>query len=188
MLRDFAGITFLFIALSLFSAGLKADIVPAEPAPTAPLTYGGEQTFVATTLPASTVVTLQTIDIVSSKTSKPGDTFRLRIAEPVMSGDMVLIPADTPVIGEVVHAARSGIGGKAGELILAARYIDAPQGRMRLRSSFSAAGKDTTGAALAVAMVTAGLGIIIKGKEMELPAGTMLSARLAADTTIMPMH
>ena len=140
----------------------------------------------AVVLPANTNVELEMVDAVSSKTSKHGDMFKLRVALPVKSGDTVLIPAGTPAVGQVVHAEKSHGGGKAGELILAARYIDMPQGQIKLHSSFGAAGRNRTGAALATSIAVGVFGMFVKGKEIEIPAGGPLSARLAEDTTIAP--
>jgi hypothetical protein len=133
-------------------------------------------------LPANTVIELEVVDFVGSNTNKPGDFFHLRLAKDVMLGSVVLIPAGTSAIGQVVHATKSGTGGKGGELILAARYIDAPQGQIKLRSSFGAAGKDRTKTAIGMTIAVGALGMLVKGKQVELPAGSPISARIAVDT------
>jgi hypothetical protein len=133
-------------------------------------------------LPANSVVYLEMVDSVSSATSKPGDLFKLRVAMPVQSGDTVLIPVDTAAVGLVVHAAKAGAGGKAGELIVVARYLDLPQGQVKLRSSFGAVGASRVGTSLGVALLAGPFAMMIKGKQVVLPAGTSLSARLALDT------
>lgn len=176
---------FLLVLLPA-TASVRADVMIGVVNADAPV-VAAETAALPVMLPANTVVQLQTVDPVGSKTSKSGDAFRLRLSQPVFSGGKVMIAVDTPVMGEVVHAARSGIGGKAGELVLAARYIDAPQGKIRLRSTLSAAGKDNTDAALAAALLTGGLGVIIRGKEVELPAGSLVSARLATEVVIIPL-
>lgn len=135
-------------------------------------------------LPANTVVQLEVVDAVSSASSLSGDHFALRLASPLMVGEQAVLPAGTPVIGEVVHAASSSFGGKPGELLLAARYIDVPQGPIRLRSSFGAAGQDRNNLVAGVAGVVGLFGLAIKGREYELPAGSLLSARVASETDV----
>lgn len=135
-------------------------------------------------LPANTVVQLEVVDTVSSASSLSGDHFALRLASPLMVGEQTVLPAGTPVIGEVVHAASSSFGGKPGELLLAARYIDVPQGAIRLRSSFGAAGQDRNNLVAGVAGVVGFFGLAIKGREYELPAGSLLSARVASETDV----
>jgi hypothetical protein len=117
-------------------------------------------------LPANTVIELEMVEPVGSKTSKPGDLFHLRVATAVELKGSVVIAAGTPAVGQVVHATRSGTGGKAGELILAARYLDMPHGKVKLR----------------MVVVTGVFGMLVRGRDVELPAGSPLSARLAIDT------
>jgi len=139
------------------------------------------------TLAANTVIELETIDAVSSRTSKTGDFFKLRVRTDVLAADgTILIPAGTPAMGQVVHAARSGGGGKGGELILAARYVELPLEQVKLRSGFGAAGKARVGATLASSVVIGPFAMLIKGKDLELPAATPLSARLAQETSFAP--
>jgi hypothetical protein len=137
-------------------------------------------------LAANSIIELEMVDTVSSVTSKRGDFFKLRVAVDVKSGDAVLIAAGTPVVGQVVHAAAAGNGGKGGELILAARYLELPQGQVKLRGSFGAAGKNRVGAALTTAVFGGPFGMMVRGKESVLPAGSALSAKLANDTSISP--
>lgn len=175
----------LFFLLLLPSVVLCAEELPmgegavvAEPAPV--MAVAAEPVI----LPANTVVELRVVQPVSSRSSKPGETFALVLAEPLVVAGVVLLPADTPVQGEVIHAARSGFAGKAGELIVSARYIDAPFGRIRLRSSFGAAGKSHTDTAIALTVATGLFGMVVQGGEKELPAGSLLSARVAVDTAV----
>lgn len=158
---------------------------PATAPVTEPVAASAAEAPAATLrLPANTVVELETLDAVSSKTSKPKDFFRLRVAEDVRVDGRVLIPAGTEALGQVVHAAKSGGGGKAGELILAARAIKLPRGDVKLRSGFGAAGQQRTGAALATSIAVGVFGLFVHGKELLLPAGTPLSARVAEDTEL----
>src|SRR5262245_17295900 len=72
------------------------------------------------TVPALTPVYLRIDDELTSKKNKPGDHFPIHIDEDVRVGDVVVIPAGSTGEGEVIHAARSSIGGKAGEILIAA--------------------------------------------------------------------
>jgi hypothetical protein len=132
-------------------------------------------------LPADTRVELEVADGVSSRTATRGANFGLRVREDVVVDGRVVVPAGTTGIGQVVHAQRKGIGGKPGELIVAARRLDLPGGPLRLRSSFGAAGKPRIGAAVATTVAFGVLGVLVKGSDTELPAGAALSARTAED-------
>ena len=71
-------------------------------------------------LPALTPVLIQFDEKVSSEKNRNGDRFRFHVAADVRVGDAVVIPQGAPGEGEVIHAAKSGMAGKAGELIVAA--------------------------------------------------------------------
>jgi hypothetical protein len=136
-----------------------------------------------------TPVALELVDPVGSKTSKSLETFRLVLAEPVMVGDHEAIPAGTPGTGEIVHAKKAGGMGAAGELVVAARFLDLGDRKVRLRSTVvDAEGKSRingvsnfAAASAASPLPVAWIGFFIKGGEIELPPGTRLVAKLAED-------
>jgi hypothetical protein len=131
----------------------------------------------------NTLLDLETVTEVSSKTNVAGDRFELRLREPLMYGKVVLVPAGTPVHGEVTHATGNRWGGIAGELVLAARYVELPQGRLRLRASIAAPGKNRTGAAAAGVFLFGIAGVFVQGDNRSMPARTPLTARLAEPVT-----
>jgi hypothetical protein len=131
----------------------------------------------------NTLFELETVDAVSSKTNLTGNYFDLRLREPLRYGAVELVPAGTPVRGQITHASENRFGGMAGELILAARYVQLPQGRVRLRASIGASGKDRKGGATVTRALFGIVGGFIQGDNKELPPGTPLSARLAEPVT-----
>jgi hypothetical protein len=186
MLNRHAAMLALASLLSLCASARGATEIPVgatKPAAEAGATDPASAST-AIVLPANTVIELEMVDSISSKTSKPGDLFRLKVALPVMVNGVEAIPQGVPVVGQVVHAQKARGGGKAGELILAARYVELPHGQIKLRSGFGAAGKNRTGAALATSIAIGVFGMLVRGQELELPAGHALSARVAADTPI----
>lgn len=162
------------------SQAIAQDSPPVAPAPS-PL------------LPAKTPLILAFADEVSSKTALKNGEVRFVLAEDLRIGDMLVIPKDTPAVGEVVHVQKSGFGGRGGELILAARYIQIGDQRIALRSlkplAGPYAGKNNSDAALAVSMIPyAGLvSLFITGGEIVIPAGTRASVLVATDTPLPVM-
>lgn len=147
-------------------------------------------------IPALTPVTIEVVEAVTSRTSRSGDRFAIRLAEPLVVDGSVLAPAGTLGVGEVVHAAKARGMGKAGELILAARYLELPRQRIPLRSFQygKRQGRDSSGAtsiassvAGAVLPAASVVGLLVSGGEIEIPAGTRADAKIAADTHI-PLH
>lgn len=141
-------------------------------------------------VPAGTPIEIRIDEAVNSKTHKTGDWFAISLSQPIMLGPHILVPAGTPGRGQVVHAAKSGWGGKAGELILAARYLDHAGGRIGLRSlKLGAIGANNETLALATSIaggvVAMPLVFALNGKNADVPAGALAIARLVqplADT------
>lgn len=135
-------------------------------------------------IPALTPVSLVLKQNVGSKISTSGETFSFTLAEPQVIDGREVVPAGTPGMGEVIHAKRGGGSGSAGELVLAARYLQVGDRRLRLRSlQVAEAGKDKIGTvnALAPVPVKGMFGFLVKGKEIDLPEGTLLHAKTAED-------
>ncbi|MEI2428937.1 hypothetical protein RDV84_24455 [Lysobacter yananisis] len=131
-------------------------------------------------IPADTAIWLETMQPLSSATLKRGESFALRVAEPVMVDGVVVVPAGTACHGEVIHADRSRGGGRAGELLLAARYIELDGRRVGLRGfRIAATGQQKMGATMTVALVGGPLAFFVRGTEIEIPAGTRAQARVA---------
>ena len=101
---------------------------------------------VVKTVAAGTTVDLETIDPLSSKTSKAGDVVRARVVNAVSVDGVVAIPAGTIVQGTVTEATPlNKIGGQA-KVIVAFDTIELPGGnRSALKSGFTWAGKSETG-------------------------------------------
>lgn len=143
-------------------------------------------------VPAGTVVMVELAEPVSTKTHKAGDTFAIRLAEPVVVRGQVVLRAGAMGVGEVVDASKPGLGGKAAKLVLEARSITTPSGRaLPLKAlQLSAAGKGHAGAATALGIggimfLPAGIaGIALHGGEVTLPAGVHATAKLVTATTL----
>lgn len=134
------------------------------------------------TVPALTPVAVRLEEPISSNKNKPGDRFRITVAEDVRVGDALVIPAGSVGEGEVVHAAKSGAGGKAGELILAARFVRVGDIDIRLRSfALGVVGKDQTNNSLAASMVIGPFAMFVKGGVVTVPPETLGIAKTALE-------
>ena len=133
---------------------------------------------------AGTELVFETLAAVSSKTNVRGDRFELRLAEPLLVDGGVLIPVGAPATGEVVHAAKSAMGGQAGELILAVRFVEFAGRQIPLKSFRAGVGQDRTRTSLAVGLTLGLPGMLIRGKHVEMPAGTLVGAKLREDVSL----
>jgi len=157
------------------AVGVEAPALPA-PAPQidAPLTE----------VPAGTLVHIRVDDNINSKTHATGDWYAITLLQPIMLGDRTLVPAGTAGRGQVVHSAKSSWGGKAGELILGARYLDFEGQRIPLRGmKLGGVGGNNEGlafgASVAGGLVAMPLIFALNGKNADIPAGMYATAKLA---------
>jgi len=141
-------------------------------------------------IPALTVVRVKIMVTINSAVNKIGEHFPIQLDAPIQLTDGREVPAGIMGSGDVVHAAKSRFGGKAGELILAARYLDWNGVRIPLRSlTFfdPRQGKDNVGAATATAIIVSPvLALFITGGEVNIPEGTTAYAKTSAPVTEAP--
>lgn len=203
-IRQARGLCFMLFACIPLQGALAQsppDTVPAE-THAEPSTTAAPASPAATTsatpcctLPDGTLVELAIGEPLTSKTAQRGQRFKLVLAEPLRLGDTVVVPAGTEGVGEVVHAERARGGGKAGELILAARFIQGPGGEIKLRGmKLGGIGKDNRDAAnglligtAVAAPILAPVAFLVRGGQIEIPAGTRAHAKLAGALQLPPM-
>ena len=147
----------------------------------------GSRLAATITIPALTPVELRVVDEVSSKTAISGSPVKLVLERTLHVAPDLAIPAGTEVEGVVIHAAKGGMGGKAGELIIGAKRIrladgvDIPLRSFRLGA---ARGKNNEGLAMAATVaggvVGAVAGLLITGGSAKAPAGALAFAKTAA--------
>jgi hypothetical protein len=178
----------MFVALVTCNAVAQEQPVPVAPPASAPAVTTEPAPVDALTVPAElaagTMIEIRIEEPVNSKTHKTGDWYALSLSQPVMLGDALLIPAGTPGRGQVVHSARSGWGGKAGELILAARYLEFEGRQIPLRGmKLGGVGGNNEGlafgATVAGGLVAMPLVFALNGKNADIPAGLLATAKLA---------
>jgi hypothetical protein len=109
------------------------------------------------------------------------------LARPIYLGTDVGIAEGTTVEGVVIHAAKGGMGGKSGELLLGARRLILADGVSIPLRSFKlgpARGKNNETLAFATAAAVGLPALFITGGSARIPAGTVANAKISADTEI----
>jgi hypothetical protein len=186
----------LALALLLQQASVTAAAPEASPPPPGDEAASGAVTATldaappadpvpAVTLPAATPIVIAIEAQVGSKVSQTGQSFPIRLAQPVMVDGIEVLPAGLKGEGQVVHAKKGGMAGSAGELVLAARYLDLGGRRIELRSfkfieegdQLLSRGKDNVDLASATNAVIGPLGFLIGGGNTLIEPGTLASAK-----------
>lgn len=148
----------------------------SRPAPPAPV------------VPALTQVSIRIEQELGSKISHSGDAFRISLAQPIVVGGTELVPAGAEGLGEVVHAKKGGFGGAAGELVLAARYLEVDGRHLDLRSlAYLGRGKDNMDLTAAVGIAAGFPALFISGGNTVVPSGTIVTAKTKEEFVLNPL-
>ena len=123
-------------------------------------------------LRADRLIPLRFEQTLVSGVNAPGSLFRMQVTDDIMVDDQVVIPAGTVAFGEVIDSQKAGMLGKAGVLVLSARYVHLDRRDIRLHSALGAAGASNT-AALVVPF--------LRGKDATIEQGTRVVVRTAND-------
>lgn len=140
-------------------------------------------------LPKTTPLIIAIDKEMGSKISQTGETFPIRLVQPVVVDGIEVLPAGITGQGEVVHAKKAGLAGAAGELVLAARYLDLDGRRIELRSfRFMEAGEtslgkgqDNTGVSNMTTALAGPIGFFIGGGNTNVMPGTLANAKTRND-------
>lgn len=139
-------------------------------------------------IPAGTVVQVEFVEAISSDGSHQGDHFAIRLSEPLIIGDRVVVRAGAIGAGEIIDAERAGGGGREGTLVASGRYLEINGERVPLRGmQVLRAGGNRAGSAMGMAFIPV-YGFVgpwlRRGGNIEVPAGTRTNATLAADINV----
>jgi hypothetical protein len=170
-------------ALAQSNQPAASSATPA--AAVAPVAVGAAPAAATITIPAMTPVIVEITADLSSKTSKTGEIFPLRLAAPITIDGHLVVPAGTMGEGEVLDAKHGGMAGSSGILMLIAHNLKVDGRTLRLRSmQVTTMGDDrTTRAEVAVALVGV-FGMFVTGGETKIQAGTFAGAKTAEDFTL----
>ena len=109
---------------ALALAPASAAVPAAGPMITVAVMPISEAPATSATLAKGTAVALLIKAALSSSSAHLGDRFPIELADPLIIDGKVVLAPGTAGEGKVVHAAKARWGGKAGELIVNARFLD----------------------------------------------------------------
>lgn len=189
------------VSLNIMDAMLKAKAAKKAPAP-AP---AGAPTPAAVATPASTPaaasadanagkyllkegtdVSLKFSSDLSSKTASEGDTVELSVDSDIKVGEVVVVKQGSKAVAVVSNAKKAGMMGKPGELNIQLQHLTTGDTRVRLRGTKGREGEGKTGTAVALTVLFGPIGLIKHGKNVEVKAGTPLTAYVDQDTWVPP--
>ena len=144
-------------------------------------------------LPEKTVFKISLNDNISSKTNLVGDPVEFTVQEDVKVGDILVLPRGSRGSGVVTKVSRPKSFGRSGKLDISFDQVFSlddepiptvlgPEAKDKLKMEAAAVGASTIGA-LALGPVGLVGGFFVKGKDVELPAGSELYIQTQKDVT-----
>ncbi|MCF0156852.1 MAG: hypothetical protein HUJ85_07410 [Veillonella sp.] len=134
-------------------------------------------------------------DEVNTKVNKVGDTIHFTVAENIMDGDVLLVPAGTAGTGTITTLKKAGVFGRNAKLDIKFDNIPAIDGTEFVavqgeeaqeeakKSQLKAGGASVAGAVLLGPVGLLG-GAFIKGNNIDLPAGSTIYVQPESPVTI----
>lgn len=177
------------LAQAAASGSPAAPSIPAAPPMIAAQNSPAETIAIApqsVKLPALTTVRIKVDRDLVSKTAVIGEEFDIFLAQPIDLGNGYAVPAGTRGRGWVIHASKARLGGKAGELLLGARYLRLGDFQIPLRSLKIGPpqGKDNTGLSMGLMVAVGVAGALVSGGQARVSSGMDATAKTAADVDL----
>lgn len=174
---------FAFVALA--QAAAPASTQPAALAPATPqaviLSSPNESV-----LRSGAEVPLRILETVNSnnKSLREGHRIRMEVAQNVMLGNSVVIPAGSPATAEVTEVRRKGMWGKSGRIEARVLNVRVGDRLIRLSGTFDDKGvTGTAGVVTSIALVPIA-GFFVTGTSANIPAGSGVKSFLDEDLRI----
>ncbi|MDR1631944.1 MAG: hypothetical protein LBR97_03545 [Dysgonamonadaceae bacterium] len=135
---------------------------------------------------AGTMVPLELVTAISSKSVAPGAPIDFRLINDIVVDRKIAIRAGSIARGQVQRVKKNGLFGKAGELEVIVRSINAVDGTniMLTGGQLSEEGSNKLVLSVALTVLVCLLCFLIRGGNAEIPAGTQCTATIPSDVEI----
>jgi hypothetical protein len=135
-----------------------------------------------------TEVKLRFAQSISSKTAVSDDTITLVLDEELRVGTVVVARPGEKAVAIVSNAKKAGMLGKGGELNIRLESMRVGDAKIKLRGNKGREGESKVGTAVALTMLFGPVGLIKKGKDIDVKEGTPLTAFVADDILLQPLN
>ena len=180
-------LTPLLLGILVTTIGAAAQAGNQQPSPASAASAAPAATT-KLVLREGTEVKLKFADDLTSKTATEGDPVNLVLDEPIKVGDVVVVREGAKAVGAITNAKKAGMMGRAGELNMRLEHLKAGDERVRLRGSKGREGQGKEGTAVALTVLFGPIGLIKHGKNVEVKAGTPLTAYVDQDISLDPAN
>jgi hypothetical protein len=196
-MRNIGGTVLCAMLLSAHAAAQTPAAVAAQapqPQPTVAVVSAQPASAIIAPLPADravlragTEVPVRLVEEVTTKGKKlhVGQRVRMETADAIVYQGLVVVPANSPVTGEITDVVNKGMWGKSGHVSLRVLYVTVNGRQIRLSGAIDDKGVAGGVAAVAVsAVVFLPAGFFMTGTSAKLPVGTAFKAFLDEDLAL----
>lgn len=140
--------------------------------------------FAEIKVPEGTEFAVRLEEAISSSSATEGDRFTISLDDDVKLPDGTVLRAGYRGVGEVVEARDNGMLGKNGKLNVRLNYLKVGDERIRLRANKGAKGETRVGATVATVILFWPAAPFIKGKDVSIKKGTIMTAYADQDMVL----
>jgi hypothetical protein len=133
------------------------------------------------------VVSLKFAADLNSKTAHEGDPVEFLLDDDLKVGESIVVARGAHVVATVTDAKKAGMMGRPGELSVQMQYLVSGTNHVRIRGTKGREGDSKTGATVALTVLFGPIGLIKHGKNVDIPAGTALTAYVDQDIWLAPI-
>lgn len=137
-------------------------------------------------LRTGTEVPLELSEMLTTKNKavKIGQRVRLQVAQDVSVQNVVVIPAGSPAMGEIIEVRNQGMWGKSGHFGARVLYVTVNGRQIRMSGAFDEKGTAGGIGAVAASSILLPAGFFIKGTNAKLDVGTPVKGFVDEDVPL----
>lgn len=136
-------------------------------------------------VPDGTALRLSLTESLSSANDEVDKQIHFEVTEDVKVGETVVFPKGATAVGHIVDVQSKRRMGRSGKLNFTLDHVKAPDGtNVRLRASSARQGDDKSGTVIVGTVLLSPLFLIMRGKDVEIPKGTIVTAYVDGDRDI----
>jgi hypothetical protein len=124
---------------------------------------------------------------ISSKTANEGDPVEFLLDDDLKVGDSVVVAKGAHALATITTAKKAGMMGRPGDLSVQIQYLVVGSNHVHIRGTKGREGDSKTGATVALTVLFGPIGLIKHGKNVEIPAGSPLTAYVDQDIWLAPI-
>ena len=139
-----------------------------------------------TKIEEGTIILLKSLSIISSNTSMDGESIDFYCAENIVVDNKIIIKKNSKVTGRIESSEKSRSLGKEGSLKIIFNYISAIDGQnIPISGVYNyVKGDNKSGTAVGLSFVFSPLFLFVKGKEANIPIGSLIEVYITQEINI----